>query len=154
MQAEYFVVQEGQSLAEAQASTAIDLRPLWWFSRSLAAIAEAARVTPLDAFVSADRDEMVQELGEEEVGRIEREGWAQDGPISLAAQWFPTDQGHHTVATLLEHIRAHPELLNDHHPGPRHAALVSALEVALEFVATQLAAAQVQGRRFRLVFQL
>ncbi len=154
MQAEYFVVQEGQSLAEAQASTAIDLRPLWWFSRSLAAIAEAAGATPLDAFVSADRDEMVQEQGEEEVERIEREGWAQDGPISLAAQWFPAARGHHTVATLLEHIRAHPELLNDHHPGPRHAALVRALEAALEFVVTQLAAAQAQGRRFRLVFQL
>ncbi len=154
MQAEYIVVQEGQSLAEAQASTAIDLRPLWWFSRSLAAIAEAAGATPLDAFVSADRDEMVHELGEQEVERIEREGWAQDGPISLAAQWFPAGQGHHTVATLLEHIRAHPELLNDVHPGPRHAALVRALEAALEFVATQLAAAQAQGRRFRLVFQL
>ena len=46
MQAEYIVVQEGQSLAEAQANTAIDLRPLWWFSRSLAAIADAAGVTP------------------------------------------------------------------------------------------------------------
>ena len=154
MQAEYFVVQEGQSLPEAQASTPIDLRPLWWFSRSLEAIAEAAGVTPLDAFVSADRDEMVYELGEQEVERIEREGWAHDGPISLAAQWFPAGQGHQTVAILLEHIRAHPELLNDHHPGPRHAALVRELEVALEFVATQLVAAQAQGRRFRLALQL
>ncbi len=152
MQAHYILVFQAQPVPVGSPEFADVMHRLdtfWWFQHVLEDIARQHGVPPLTAFISYSREEMVYQAGEAEIQRIEREGWANDGPVVFKEQWFKIEDGLHTVSTLLDHIQGDPHCLDAAQLGPRHVVLIAQLVGALTGVARDLAQAYPQDTHFR-----
>lgn len=156
MQCQYFLIAEGEDSTDDGFHENVDFHrfnTLWWFEWSLEELARELNVTPLTELISLSRRELIRMIGEEEVVRVESEGWVGDGATPLEAEWFPAEKGLRTVSALLRHIHTRPESLAAAQPGERHDILVSELVSALQALEADLERLKQQRKRFRLCKQ-